>query len=210
MQPLDSNLFQHLMNLCIALRILDDPLMVEEYSDYAHRLLKTFVHQCGQLYGNSILSINFHNLLHLVEDVKRHGTLSEFSAFKFESFNGFFTKYLRARKYPVVEFTYRYLDMVYVNQFMYEKRYVHQKWFLVGPGLENLYNITTKTCFSSCLGFFCHRQWDGFPGLWYQEIPQGQLIWGDRWPGEIIFPPGSPRMPFHRRWRHICSNTVAT
>lgn len=151
---LDLNLYYHLMKLTIALRILDDRSLLQDHGQYAHNLLHNFVKQSSELYGESILTINFHNLLHLYEDVKRHGTLSDFSAYQYESFNICYGKYLRARKFPVVEFSNRYLDMVHVNLFMYDKPAVKQTWYLVGPGLENLYCSLSKRCYTECQAYF--------------------------------------------------------
>ena len=153
-KQLDLNLYYHLMNLTIACRILDDKSLLQDHGPYAHKLLQTFVKQCSEIYGPSILTITFHYLTHLYEDVKRHGTLSAFSAFHYESFNISYSKYLRSRKFPVVEFSNRYLDMVSVNQFMFERPVVKQTWYLVGPGLDNLYCSLSKRCYTECQPYF--------------------------------------------------------
>ena len=152
--PLDPDLYCHLLHLSIAIRILDDPTLVTVYGEYAHNLLKTFLTQCSQLYQDGILTINFHNLSHLYADVKRHGTLSEISAFAYESFNICYGKYLRSRKYPVVEFHNRYMDMVNTNLFMFEKRNAKQNYYLVHDNLESLYCKLTNTIYTKCEAYF--------------------------------------------------------
>ena len=157
-KELDENLYFHLMNLTIACRIFEDKSLLQVHGPYADKLLHTFVDQSAQLYGRSILTINFHYLLHLYGDVTKHGTLSSFSAFACESFNISYGKYIRARKFPVVEFRNRYLDMVHVNQFMYDKPVANQTWYLVGPGLENLYCSVSKRCYTDCQPYFVSPQ----------------------------------------------------
>lgn len=152
--PLDPHLYCHLLHLSIAIRILDDKTLVTLHGEYAHQLLKVFVKQCSQLYQDGILTINFHNLTHLYADVKRHGTLSEISAFAYESFNICYAKYLRSRRYPVVEFHNRYMDMVNTNLFMFEKRNGKQNFYLVHPNLESLYCKLDNLIYTKCEPYF--------------------------------------------------------
>lgn len=57
-----------------------------KYTDYANFLLKNFFILMEKFYGNSSQVINFHNLIHLADDVKyMSGPLSSFSSFPFES-----------------------------------------------------------------------------------------------------------------------------
>ncbi|CAD6233584.1 GSCOCG00012284001-RA-CDS, partial [Cotesia congregata] len=58
---------------------------LEESND----LLKLFVSQIEELYGDRQLSYNVHQLLHLALCVKRWGPLQGTSAFSFENFNGY-------------------------------------------------------------------------------------------------------------------------
>ncbi|KAJ8968786.1 hypothetical protein NQ314_002093 [Rhamnusium bicolor] len=54
--------------------------------DYAENLLTLFVSNSKNIYGCGFISHNIHNLLHLVECVKKFGDLDNFSAFPFENF----------------------------------------------------------------------------------------------------------------------------
>ena len=45
-----------------------------------------------KLYGQENLVFNVHTLLHLIQDVKRHGSLSQHSMFALESSLGYFKK----------------------------------------------------------------------------------------------------------------------
>ena len=51
----------------------------------AHELLRFFISDAKQLYGNGFLVHNVHNLNHLANDVKLFGPLDAYSAFAFEN-----------------------------------------------------------------------------------------------------------------------------
>ncbi|CAG9763734.1 unnamed protein product [Ceutorhynchus assimilis] len=55
------------------------------YLDYAEQLLEHFVKSTKIIYGTHYLSHNFHNLLHIVDDVRNHGCLDNFSNFSSEN-----------------------------------------------------------------------------------------------------------------------------
>ena len=154
-RTLDQNLYCHLLHLALGIRILDDETLLTSHGDYAHKLLVYFLKQCSELYGDGILTINFHNLSHIYQDVKRHGKLSDISAFPYESFNICYGKFLRARKYPVVEFHNRYMDMVHTNLFMFERKFVKQTFYLVDSKLESLYCTVSKRIYTVCEPYFC-------------------------------------------------------
>lgn len=65
--------------------ILSNKALLEVYTDYANDAV-LFVRHFGKLYGDMYLSYNLHNIVHLAQDVKVHGNLDSFSAFKFENF----------------------------------------------------------------------------------------------------------------------------
>nr|CAI5827680.1 unnamed protein product [Callosobruchus analis] len=50
-------------------------------SDYAESLLTLFVSNCQRIYGSGFISHNVHNLLHLVDCVRKFGEVGNFSAF---------------------------------------------------------------------------------------------------------------------------------
>lgn len=55
--------------------------------DYAEKLYNTFVmHSADKtVFGPTFVSINVDNLLHLVDDVRKHGSTEECDAFPFEN-----------------------------------------------------------------------------------------------------------------------------
>lgn len=92
------NLF---LNLSVAVRILAMPHQKAEMIDYAESLLIYFVAQFKTLFGKVNLSYNVHGLLHLARDVRQHGHLDQFSAFKFENYLGQLKKIVRSPNLPL-------------------------------------------------------------------------------------------------------------
>ncbi|CAG9770102.1 unnamed protein product [Ceutorhynchus assimilis] len=66
--------------------ILISENLCPRYLDFAEELLLHFVKSTKIIYGSHFLSHNFHNLLHLVGDVRQHGCLDNFSNFSSENF----------------------------------------------------------------------------------------------------------------------------
>lgn len=113
-QDFPPELFKNFQCLFVAISILENNKLSRDPGtlEYARTLLKTFFKQCRVLYGQDFLSYNLHGLLHLTEDVKRFGTLTENSAFPFESFNINFSNSIRARAKPLTEFAKRYFERI--------------------------------------------------------------------------------------------------
>jgi hypothetical protein len=71
--------------LHVAIRLLSNKDFCHKYANYANDLLRLFVRASPKIYGDKFVSFNVHCLIHLVEDVKNHGSLEEFSAFCYEN-----------------------------------------------------------------------------------------------------------------------------
>lgn len=83
-----DNMFNNFMSLHVAIIILVSSTFtkIQENIVYAQELIEYFIKTFQITYGKEFMSHNFHNLLHLCEDVKKYGHLDKFSAFKFENF----------------------------------------------------------------------------------------------------------------------------
>ncbi len=93
--------YDHFMVLSVAIRLLASPNISDEHLNYAEELLLFFVQKCHELYQSIFMSYNVHGLIHLSQDVKKHGPLDNFSAFKFESFLGKLKSWVRSTKHPL-------------------------------------------------------------------------------------------------------------
>lgn len=98
---LPESLYKHFMILFVGLRILASKQLAPLYTDYANKLLVTFVKDAEILYGKEALVYNVHSLVHLAADVQRLGCLDDFSAFVFENKLGQLKKLIRKPQYPI-------------------------------------------------------------------------------------------------------------
>ncbi len=83
---LNNAIYHNFLLLFLGIHILTNSRLTEDCTEYANALLASFVQHFGELYGKKYISYNVHNVLHLVEDVKRHGVLDNFSTFQYETF----------------------------------------------------------------------------------------------------------------------------
>ncbi|XP_039313852.1 uncharacterized protein LOC120359664 isoform X1 [Solenopsis invicta] len=96
---LDNAIYKHFMLLHCAVFILSSAELVR-YIDYAEELLKNFILHAEHIYGNQILVYNFHNLIHICDDIRKFGLLWDYSSFPFENFLGKLKKLIRGPSNP--------------------------------------------------------------------------------------------------------------
>lgn len=85
---LQEHLYEHFLTLHVAIYILASNHFSREdqWRNFANQLLHTFVRYTGEYYTKELLVYNFHNLLHVADDVANFGSLDNYSAFPFENF----------------------------------------------------------------------------------------------------------------------------
>ncbi|KAJ8970641.1 hypothetical protein NQ314_001092 [Rhamnusium bicolor] len=83
---LSPDRYINFLTLHIAVIILSNNKYQEKHLDYAHSLFCYFVKTFVILYGQENCSHNIHNLLHICNDSKNFGILSNFHAFPFENY----------------------------------------------------------------------------------------------------------------------------
>lgn len=81
---LPTDVYEHFLTLFCAVTICSSETH-EHLVDLAHTLLLHYVECYAKIYGEDYIASNVHNLNHLVDDVKRFGILSKFSAYPFEN-----------------------------------------------------------------------------------------------------------------------------
>ncbi|KAG1657413.1 hypothetical protein GQR58_023391 [Nymphon striatum] len=96
----DETVYQNFMLL---LAILICPSLSVIYADYAMSLLKDFVMHYGQIYGKDLIVYNVYGIIHLAEDVKRHGHLDKYSSFPYENHLKNLKKMVRKPKYLLAQ-----------------------------------------------------------------------------------------------------------
>lgn len=84
---LDINIYYNFLLLFVALYILGSSLFVksQQMREYADNLLRLFIQHSIQIYGHEFVVYNVHTLCHLLKECEAHGSLDEFSVFKFEN-----------------------------------------------------------------------------------------------------------------------------
>ena len=116
-----KELYDNFMLLSVAIHILASPTLHMEFSDYAHSLLVLFVEHFSNLYGPDTLTYNVHCVVHLAQDVKKHGHLDLFSAFPFESFLGHLKKLVRKPNFVLEQVIRRLIEKSEVYTSGYQK-----------------------------------------------------------------------------------------
>jgi len=106
------DVYNHFVTLHVAISLLSVKDQTSENIDYSEKLLLHFVKSFGTIYGVKYISHNIHGLIHLSEDVRNHGALDNFSAFKFENFMQQFLKMLRKDEKPLQQIIKRYNELV--------------------------------------------------------------------------------------------------
>ncbi|CAL1282894.1 unnamed protein product [Larinioides sclopetarius] len=115
--------FNHFLCLHLAIRIMLNQKLIEDYLDYAEELLCYFVKHCKTLYGEEFIVYNVHSLIHLADDVRRYGSLNNISAFPFESYLGRMKKLLRTPHKPLQQICKRLLE----NKELYEHQKIRER-----------------------------------------------------------------------------------
>jgi len=75
------------------------------------KLLKNFNETFTILYGEENVSFNIHALLHLTNDVRKHGPLDSFSVFCFENFLQTIKSLIRKPQQILAQLHRRYVEM---------------------------------------------------------------------------------------------------
>ena len=85
---IDEEMYDNFITLHIAISLLTNPDRTLNLAtlNLAQELLTDFINSFTAIYGSRYVSHKVHNILHVVEDVKKFGILDNFSAFDFESF----------------------------------------------------------------------------------------------------------------------------
>lgn len=99
---LNIQIYKYYCLLHAAFRILCSSHFINIFINEARKYLDSFFDIMSLLYGNTSLSINVHNLIHVVDDVEFFNcTLDKISAFPYESMLGKIRKMIRTGNHPL-------------------------------------------------------------------------------------------------------------
>lgn len=105
-----SSLYQHFLLLHSAIKILISNETYLSLNDVANDLLRQFVKDYPDLYGEEYVTYNVHGLIHITNFVKIHGPLDKFSAFKFENYLQIIKKTVHSAKLPLQDMYNRIME----------------------------------------------------------------------------------------------------
>ena len=83
-EVLSLDVYEHFLLFFCAITICSSEMNLQ-FLDLADILLSNYVETFRDFYGEDYMTSNVHNLSHLVDDVRKFGVLSSFSAYPFES-----------------------------------------------------------------------------------------------------------------------------
>lgn len=133
------NIYQNFLLLSVGIHILLNERLANEYNQYAHDLLQTFVIHFYQVYGDDMAVYNVHCLVHLANEAKKFGSLDSISAFPFENFLSKLKKMVRKPTFPLAQIIRRLSEQTELQKD--PKTYPHlSKPHSNGPVHERLVN----------------------------------------------------------------------
>lgn len=111
---LNNETYHHFLTLFCAVTLVS----CEKYMKHiqvADQLFKDYVQQFILLYGRDSISSNVHNLIHVINDVKKFGILPKISSYPFENFLGYLKSLLRKGNKPLPQIAKRILELNHLN-----------------------------------------------------------------------------------------------
>ena len=98
---LSNALYKNFLLFFVGIHCLASPDLCASHADYAATFLCAFVENAMEIYGRGFISYNVHGLIHIAEDVKKFGSLDNYSAFLFENFLGHLKYLIRKPQLPL-------------------------------------------------------------------------------------------------------------
>jgi hypothetical protein len=138
---LPPDVYEHFLLLHTSIRILCCSDLIVDNLQCAQAMLRTFVEDFGDIYGEDELVYNVHSLIHLCADAEIFGTLDEFSAFPFENFIGSLKKKIHHGRVPLQQVSNRLHESIKIP--IIEKKTINAD-YLLGKAENTLEGIIYK------------------------------------------------------------------
>lgn len=113
--------YEHFLLFYCSIVILNSEYFVKYLIEYADKMIKSFLEIFKAKYGAQHFTSNLHNLSHLVDEVKRFGTLDKFDAYPFENKLQAIKKLVRQKKRPLAELAKRLIEQEAINEIHIKK-----------------------------------------------------------------------------------------
>jgi hypothetical protein len=108
---INNECYLHFLCLHVSFRILLTPNIAIDLLNFVEKLLSYFVQKFSEIYGAEFISMNVHNLLHIVDDYKKFGSVDNCSCFPFENFMKTLKKMIRKHEKPLEQVIKRYNEL---------------------------------------------------------------------------------------------------
>lgn len=111
---LPKDVYNHFLLLTCAVTICS----IDEYRPFmpkVHEMFEEYVEMRKELYGFHSISSNFHNLIHITEDIKRFGNLEETTTYEFENILGQMKSRIKSYKKPLQQIARRLVEISTAN-----------------------------------------------------------------------------------------------
>lgn len=102
--------FEHFLLLHSAIFILSNEHFIKKYIDVAESSLRKFVFTSKNIMGEDFIVYNVHNLIHLTDDVRKYGSINEYSCFPFENYLSFLKNRIHSKKHVLQQIHRRLIE----------------------------------------------------------------------------------------------------
>lgn len=109
-------IYKHLLLYFCALNIISSKHHLKRLSSVAECCIKLFVERMKIIYGTEHFVSNVHNLIHLMDDVKRFGAVNTFSTYPFEALLFKIRRLLRTGNLPLTQVARRIIELDSFNR----------------------------------------------------------------------------------------------
>lgn len=132
---LPDYIYKHFLLYFCFFTIYSSKYHLKSLNIVADSCLKLFIERFKIIYCSQHFTSNLHNLIHLIDDVKRFGPINTFSAYPFESFLFQIKKLLRTGYLPLAQAAKRLLEIENVIQDQKKITQNHLNPTLIKPSL---------------------------------------------------------------------------
>lgn len=122
---LKDYIYKHFLLYFCALTIITSEFHLKRLGNVAESCLKLFVERFKTIYGEHQFTSNVHNLIHLMDDVKRFGPITTFSTYPFESHLYKIKRLLRSGNLPLSQVAKRMMEIEGIQDECKNGRYEH-------------------------------------------------------------------------------------
>lgn len=102
--------YEHFLLLHCSVYILSNDKLISKYLQSAETFLNRFVSSAPNILNEDFVVYNVHSLSHLVNDVRKYGSINKFSCFPFENYLGSLKRKLHSKKHTLQQVHHRLVE----------------------------------------------------------------------------------------------------